>query len=65
MLSQLKSRAWNPPSGLIAGAASIIMMYKIDITNILLPARVVNFFNGFNPRLAIQQNSKNIAIVKA
>ena len=46
-------------SGLIAGAANIMIMYRIDITNIDVPASVASFFNGFNPLLAIQQNSKN------
>ena len=41
------------------GVASIMTMYRIDITNILVPANVANFFNGFKPRLATQQKNKN------
>ena len=48
---------------MIAGAANIIKMNRIDITNILVPAIVANFFNGFKPRLATQQKNRNTASV--
>ena len=63
ILSKLKSNDKYPPFGLIAGAANIIKIYKIDITNILVPASVANCLSGFNPLLANQQKNKNTASV--
>ena len=57
-MSKLKSNDKYPPFGLIAGAANIIKIYKIDITNILVPASVANCLSGFNPLLANQQKNK-------
>ena len=47
----------------MAGAANIIRIYRMDITNILVPAMVASFFNGFKPRLATQQKNKSAASV--
>ncbi len=47
----------------MTGAANIIKMNRMDITNILEPAIVANFFNGFKPRLATQQKNRKTASV--
>ena len=65
MFSQLKSRDWKPPPGLMIGAANIMMIYRIDMMNIDVPASVVSFFSGFRPRLAIQQKNRNTTMVSA
>ena len=63
-LSKLKSNDKYPPFGLIAGAANIIKIYKIDITNILVPASVANCLSGFNPLLANQQKIKILQVLQ-
>ena len=47
----------------MTGAANISRMYRILMTNILVPARVASFFNGFKPRLATQQKNSSTAKV--
>jgi hypothetical protein len=49
--------------GLMAGAANIIRIYRIDMTNMLVPATVARFFKGFSPRDATQQNRSRTAKV--
>ena len=49
--------------GLITGAANIIRMYRMDITNILVPATVASFLSGFKPRLATQLKNRRTARV--
>ena len=49
--------------GLITGAANIIRMYRMDITNILVPAMVASFLSGFKPRLATQLKNRRTARV--
>ena len=33
-----------------------MMMYRMDMMNMLVPAMVASFFRGFSPLLATQQN---------
>ena len=58
-----KSMETKSAPGLMAGAANIIRIYRMDITNILVPAMVDSFFKGFNPRLATQQKNSSTASV--
>ena len=45
-----KNRFTTPFGDNEGGAANIMMMYRIDIINIDVPAIVVSFFNGLSPR---------------
>jgi len=43
----------------MTGAANIIKIYRMDMTNMLVPAMVASFLRGFKPRLATQQKNRS------